>query len=273
MDSRENKQLDELFKSKLEGHESPAGEELWGRLNKERLSKVKPAWYERKALAAAVVAAVAVAGGIWLGMPAGRETLSASESGNVSGIPLEVAQESAPPAGPDSAATVYAVASGTANRVSSDAAKKEAVKVAGIPAGERIPERKDLKGLRNEPAAPAEESSRETAQVAAGPVPVAEKEAEEQRAGTRVLVVYVRPPASADAAPEKPGYELAAAAESHENEAAEERKKLSFKRFFRQLKNAKTGEKIDWEELGLNPQRVFANVDHSGGQAREAGGQ
>ena len=49
-------------------------------------------------LAAAVVAAVAVAGGIWLGMPAGRQMSSASESGEVSGIRPDVAQEPAPAA-------------------------------------------------------------------------------------------------------------------------------------------------------------------------------
>lgn len=271
--SRENKQLDELFKSKLEGYDSPVGEELWDRLNKERLSKARPAWYERKVLAAAVVAAVLVAGGIWLSLPAGKETLSASESGEVPGISRETAYEAAPSPGPDSTGPEYAVASGASDRTFSDAAKV-VPGAADTPAGEITRGKNDSKGRHSEPFSPVDEGSRETVQVVAGPAPVAEKETKEEQGGTRVLIVYVSPPVSSvDAAPEKPGYELTVV-ESHENEAPEGRKKLSFKRFFKQLKNAKTGEKIDWEELGLNPQRVFANVDHSGqGQVRDSGGQ
>ncbi len=271
---KENKQLDELFKSKLEGYESPAGDALWERLNRQRFSKVKPAWYVSKALVAAVVAGVALAGGIWLGVPAGREKLSASMPGERADLPREIANAAVPSADTEVALPAHDTASGAASHTIPDGTKEMPAVVAAT-AGERTSAGKDSKELPGKPASPVEESSRETVQVAAGAVlPVTKEVKEEEQAGTRVLVIYVRPPAHEEVVPEKPGNELVTVTKVHESEPAEGRKKLSFKRFFKQLKNAKTGEKIDWEELGLNPQRVFANVDHAaGGQVSGSGGQ
>ncbi len=259
--SNENRQLDELFRSKLEGHDSPAGEELWERLNKRRLSKAKPAWYNRKLMAAAIVSGIAVAGGIWLSMPAEREGLSASAPGDIADTPQRVAHESGLSAVTDSVPPEYAEVTAPALHTISDAGKKEP-EAEGAGARKAIPVQPDLKTFEEERVTSRVE---ESGQVAVTAATVAEREKEDKQPETRVLIVYVRPPAKVDEVQEKPGVELAAVTENVESEVAEERKKLSLKRFFRQLKNAKTGEKINWEELGINPQRVFANVDHPGG--------
>ncbi|ODS78656.1 MAG: hypothetical protein ABS46_16745 [Cytophagaceae bacterium SCN 52-12] len=256
--SNEYRQLDELFKRKLEGHDSPVGEELWNRLNKRRLSKPGPAWYSRKFMAAAIVSGIAVAGGIWLSMPAEKERLSALTPGNVQDAPQRVAHEAELPAVTDSISPGYADATIPAPPVFADAGKKTA---GAESAGTRkdIPVQPDLK-KSGEVASRAGENE----PAAADPAPAPQRESENKQAETRVLIVYVRPPAKLDEAEEKPGGELMAVTESVKSEVVEERKKLSLKRLFRQLKNAKTGEKINWEELGISPQRVFANVDHSG---------
>ncbi|QRR03154.1 hypothetical protein [Dyadobacter sandarakinus] len=38
-------------------------------------------------------------------------------------------------------------------------------------------------------------------------------------------------------------------------------KESRFVKVFRQLKNARAGEKVDWEEVGFNPKRIIARVD------------
>lgn len=257
--SNENRQLDALFKSKLEGHDSPVGEELWDRLNKQRLSKARPAWYNRKLMAAAIVSAIAVAGGIWLSMPAERESLSASASGEIPDIRQQAAREAGPSAGTGNSSPEYAEVAVQAHSTPSDAGRK--IQEAGYTGTRKeAPVKPDLKTFAEEPVFRVDESK----EVAVSPAPVAKSENENKQAETRVLIVYVRPPASMDAVQEKPVDELMAVTENVKSEVVEQQKKLSFKRFFRQLKNVKTGEKINWEELGINPQRVFANVDHSG---------
>ncbi len=263
--SNENRQPDELFKSKLEGHDSPVSGELWDRLSKQqRLSKVKPAWYNRRILAAAIVSGIAVAGGIWLSMPSERETLSASASGEIPGIPQQVAREAGSSAGEDSILPEYAEAAVPARGTFSDEEKSDSGKKAPE-AGD--PETHKQVTVQPEPVAFAGKvASRvdESGEIAVSQASVSKGENENKQPETRVLIVYVRPPAQVEEVQDKTSEELVAATEVVKSEVVEERKKLSFKRFFKQLKNAKTGEKIDWEELGITPQRVFANVDHSG---------
>ena len=48
---------------------------------------------------------------------------------------------------------------------------------------------------------------------------------------------------------------------TYEDDSLEEPKTSRFTRVFRQLKNARAGEHVDWEEVGFNPKSVLARVD------------
>jgi len=48
---------------------------------------------------------------------------------------------------------------------------------------------------------------------------------------------------------------------TYEDDSLEEPKTSRFTRVFRQLKNARAGEHVDWEEVGFNPKSILARVD------------
>jgi hypothetical protein len=54
---------------------------------------------------------------------------------------------------------------------------------------------------------------------------------------------------------------IIAAVETSEDELDHKPKNSRFSRVFRQLKNARAGERVDWEEVGFNPKTLVAKVD------------
>lgn len=54
---------------------------------------------------------------------------------------------------------------------------------------------------------------------------------------------------------------IVATVETDANEMDEKPKSSRFSRVFRQLKNARAGEKVDWDEVGFNPKNLVARVD------------
>jgi hypothetical protein len=49
--------------------------------------------------------------------------------------------------------------------------------------------------------------------------------------------------------------------ETGPSEADDKPRGSRFSRVFRQLKNARAGEKVDWDEVGFNPKDLVARVD------------
>jgi hypothetical protein len=58
-----------------------------------------------------------------------------------------------------------------------------------------------------------------------------------------------------------------------ENESNEKSKSSRFAKVFRQLKNARAGEPVDWQEIGFNPKDVIAKVDGRGRSRDEEGSE
>lgn len=58
------------------------------------------------------------------------------------------------------------------------------------------------------------------------------------------------------------GEVLVAAENTSVGKEPEGTKRKGLQKLFKQLKNAKTGEKIDWEELGVSSYRGIANVNY-----------
>ncbi|PSL29304.1 hypothetical protein [Dyadobacter jiangsuensis] len=59
----------------------------------------------------------------------------------------------------------------------------------------------------------------------------------------------------------EPTRTIVVAVETGTNEAEEKPRNTRFARVFRQLKNARAGEKVDWDEVGFNPKSLVARVD------------
>ncbi|SDE73446.1 hypothetical protein SAMN04487996_106339 [Dyadobacter soli] len=59
----------------------------------------------------------------------------------------------------------------------------------------------------------------------------------------------------------EPTRTIVAVVETGTNESEEKPRNTRFARVFRQLKNARAGEKVDWEEVGFNPKNLVARVD------------
>ncbi|KAA0990191.1 hypothetical protein [Dyadobacter aurulentus] len=59
----------------------------------------------------------------------------------------------------------------------------------------------------------------------------------------------------------EPARTIVVAVESEFNETDDKPKTSRFSRVFRQLKNARAGERVDWEEVGFNPKTLVARVD------------
>ncbi|MCE6988767.1 hypothetical protein [Dyadobacter sp. CY323] len=59
----------------------------------------------------------------------------------------------------------------------------------------------------------------------------------------------------------EPAITIVVEVESIDNEVAEKPKASKLSRVFRQLKNARAGERVDWDEVGFNPKSMVARVD------------
>ncbi|CAG5074428.1 hypothetical protein DYBT9623_05111 [Dyadobacter sp. CECT 9623] len=59
----------------------------------------------------------------------------------------------------------------------------------------------------------------------------------------------------------EPARTIVVAVESESDDPEERPKASKFSKVFRQLKNARAGERVDWEEVGFNPRTLVARVD------------
>lgn len=269
--SKEKEQPDELFRKKLENFDTPVRAEVWDRLSRQRTPE-RPLWYGKRALGAAVIAGLLLGGGIWTTIRKGEEKASLAASEKLSGEATAgrkkadgyegkeagrqeektaferkaASGHTEEPAGKTTLSRERAIASAKSHSPHPDITSQvPAIPVSGETGREIV-----LAGV-------AEEAGPGAAAVP-GPAEEQSREAPGSAGGTRVLVVYVSPPPAGE--PKQETHYAVVAEEK--GEAPGPGKKKGLQRFFRQLKNAKTGEKIDWNELGFNPHRVFANVDH-----------
>lgn len=244
---------DRLFRDKLEGHEEHVSNAVWDRLSEKVEQGSVPFWKNRKVQVAAVAAGMLMGGSLWLGIGefASEESLAGivhlEEPADEVVSPVEIAE--------------------------TEAIADLATSVSPIVAeSEQREERKFLKSERSAPALAPPSAASNDGPTDTSPdrddkkgVPVgtiaATAEPETEKVETRVLVVYVKPAVLSDTEAAQPQTMVSESESPVATAAPVKEKKRGIQRFFRQLKNAKTGEKIDWEELGLNPNRTFANAE------------
>ncbi|GAA4447327.1 hypothetical protein GCM10023091_42000 [Ravibacter arvi] len=249
MDSKaNNERLDELFRSKLETFETLAGDRAWEKLQKaQRPASRFPA--PTRWIAAAVVAGVCLAAGFWFGIEREEEAMLTAADAPVrkeNTGRLEEKEKAAPAEnGIQAVVSEHERKDETAQTMAAEEKREKEVVVSS----------RKGSGAKDSVSPPVElpqpvpsDSGKLNTPVGATGEPA-----------TRVLVVYVTPvPLDETPAMEKEPEIVAQAAAVEE---APVKKKRGIQRFFKQLRNAKTGEKVDWEELGLSPQKTYANVE------------
>lgn len=262
-DFKENRHFpDDLFKKKLEGHEAPVRGEVWQRLQGKMYPKPKPIWKSKSWLAAAVLAGITAGAGIWLIRTDAPDSVATvvpePTSQSMEESPAATADEllqQSPPA--DIEPGDVAVAQETRGAQPAESKQESIGTLAISQENETAIQRASRDSPRATPSAPLRGEESRAVELAKSDKPILDQ----QKSETRVLVVYVTPPERIDEPQTVSHDEVAVVLETPKAESEVARKK-GLQRLFKQLKNAKTGEKIDWEELGLNPNRVFANVDH-----------
>jgi hypothetical protein len=238
---------DALFRRKLEDHEEQVNEEVWKRLNGQLEAGRKTLWRDRRLHAAAAVVLLLLGARLWLGD--GRQI----EEHQLAGEVQQIGSDVVPPA----ASPLATISDDSPDHpiVRQEVFAKEVEKTVRERAPEHIAEGLSL--------APPQELSERSLSPEKSEEDEGAPEPQREVSATRVLVVHVTPALleESDSASEEnvitPEQTLAEA----DVELPKERKRKGINRFFKQLKNAKTGEKIDWDELGINPQRVLANVE------------
>lgn len=249
MDSKANNdRLDELFRSKLETFETQAGDRAWDKLQKaQRPASRFPA--PTRWIAAAVAAGICLGAGFWFSIEREEETMLAAGDAPVRKENTDRLEER------EKAAPVENVVQAVVPEYERKGETARTVAVAEKREKEGVVSSQKWSAVKESAAPPAElpqpvpgDSGRQSKPVGAA-----------GETATRVLVVYVTPvPLYETPAMEK---EPEVVVQTAAVEEAPVKKKRGIQRFFKQLRNAKTGEKVDWEELGLSPQKTYANVE------------
>lgn len=263
--------VDDLFKRKLEGLERTPSENAWLKIQEKQPAKSRPAvwgWYAAAGVAAAVMGGYLV----WQNQ----------QGVSPGGIQLQQTVVSAKPAPVDSA--IYAAEKLNAPVEQLTATEKNAnaevdntgkvLKPAYNTSGNgetqivkaQVNETPDVKAPRIQTSDTHPESVENAPTVAiverpSVPVNAMQAEPTKNPVAQDIKTLPDEPAVSRVNKPEpEPTRTIVVAVETGANEE-EEKPRTRFARVFRQLKNARAGEKVDWEEVGFNPKSLVARVD------------
>ncbi len=273
--------VDDLFKRKLEGLERTPSENAWLKIQEKqpwsrRSIKSRPfvwGWYA----AAGVAAAVMVGYLVWQ-----------NQQGNSPGIQSNQTIAAAKPAAMDSVATSVEKLNVPVEQLAA-AAKKENAGVENV--GKGLEQNHNAPGnaetqIAQTQLAKAQNSEALNKRTQRIEIPNAQPEPVQN---APVVVLNEKPSVPMNAIqpepltnpvtqdiktlPDEPAVSrvnkpeteptrtIVVAVETGTNESEEKPRNTRFARVFRQLKNARAGEKVDWDEVGFNPKSLVARVD------------
>nr|WP_295925934.1 hypothetical protein [uncultured Dyadobacter sp.] len=248
--------VDDLFKRKMEGLERKPSADAWLKIQEKQSVKSSPAlrraavwgWYAAAGVAAAVMGGYLV----WQ-----NQQVVAPGSINAEKVAAIARQ-----AQPDSAVNAAIKANAPVQQI------------AAIEKGENALEQKapkDLMPAAKPPRVSKIQAIEEPIQpmtvvaVAEKPsVPVNAIESDPLNIPVRqeVKILPDEPAVSQVNKPEtEPTRTIVVAVETGNSETDDKPRSSRFSRVFRQLKNARAGEKVDWDEVGFNPKSLVARVD------------
>lgn len=263
--------VDDLFKRKLEGLERTPSENAWLKIQEKqsassRETKRRPliwAWYAAAGVAAAVMGGYLV----WQNQEAGLPGMIKPDQSIAVAKPADIDSTISPVISSKEEIEALAVQGNEGNAAASNAPNgltqaEKAVKSAEYqvarsqrvqspdiktPAAQSVPANAPVVAIAEKPSVPANAMQTEPANM-----PVAQD----------IKTLLDEPAVSRVNKPEpEPTRTIVVAVETGPSEVEEKPRGSRFARVFRQLKNARAGEKVDWEEVGFNPKNLVARVD------------
>lgn len=262
--------VDDLFKRKLEGLERTPSENAWLKIQEKQPVRNRPivwGWYAAAGVAAAVMGGYLVWQNQQSASPGSiqpQQTVAATKPASVDSAIYAAEKLNAP-------IEQLAVAEKKANAEVNNAGKvlKPAYNAPGngetqIAQVDKAPNMKAprIQTLNAQPE--PVENAPVVAIVERPSVPVNAMQAEPAK-NPVVQGIKTLPDEPAVSQVNKPEPEptrtIVAVVETGPSEAEEKPRSTRFARVFRQLKNARAGEKVDWDEVGFNPKNLVARVD------------
>lgn len=253
--------VDDLFKRKLEGMQRTPSENAWLRIQEKQPVPHRPAvwgWYAAAGIAAAVMGGYLV----WQNQQAASPGIHARHT-------VATVQSAPQVKQPEAVASVERdqdSASRELNNLSEkiqpaqsisrmQIAKTTTPKPAPVqPEAEEAPSNDNL---NTEPAPVVAITEKPSV-----PLNTLQPEPIHNPASQGIKTLPDEPAVSQVNKPEtEPTRTIVVAVETGDDESEEKPRNTRFARVFRQLKNARAGEKVDWEEVGFNPKNLVARVD------------
>ena len=258
--------VDDLFKRRLEGLERTPSENAWLKIQEKQSARSLPVrgrlivwgWYAAAGVAAAVMGGYLVWQNQQAALPGGiksHQTIAIARPAQKDSVVSPIEKSISP-------VERLAAAEKAGNGLVNDQKDlKPAIHVAEIARTRNAPKQvkeipladpeqiEDVQAvaLNEKPSVPAN-----TIQPEPGNTPVVQ--------GIKILPD--EPAVSRVNKPEaEPTRTIVVAVETGTNEADDKPRGSRFSRVFRQLKNARAGEKVDWDEVGFNPKSLVARVD------------
>lgn len=259
--------VDDLFKRKLEGLERTPSENAWLKIQEKqsarsRTAKSRPVvwgWYAAAGVAAAVMGGYLVWQNQQVNSPGGiqpQQTIAAAKPAQKDPAVSPVENLNAP-------VEQLAVAEKKGNAVVENAAKR-------LKQAYNTPEitQTQVAKIEDTQTPIAQPEPVQNAPVVAlneklsVPVNTIQPEPLKSPVAQDIKTLPDEPAVSRVSKPEpEPTRTIVAVVETGTNETEEKPRNTRFARVFRQLKNARAGEKVDWDEVGFNPKNLVARVD------------
>lgn len=254
--------VDDLFKRKLEGLERTPSEGAWLKIQEKQPGRHRPVvwgWYAAAGVAAAVMGGYLV----WQNQQAASPGSIQSKETIAVTKPLQK----------DTALSPVENSNAPVEHLS------EVGKASNTVAGNVVKDRKkDSRAFETAPTQIAEAQNTKTQDIKATIAQPAPAMALNEKPSVPLNAIQPEPlqnPVAQDikTLPDEPAVSrvnkpepeptrtIVAVVETSTNESEEKPRNTRFARVFRQLKNARAGEKVDWDEVGFNPKNLVARVD------------
>lgn len=258
--------VDDLFKRRLEGLERTPSENAWLKIQEKQSARSRSArsravvwgWYAAAGVVAAVMGGYLVWQNQQVASPGGikpQQTIATAKPVQKDSVAIPIENSNAP-------VERLAAAEKTGNGlVNGQKDLKPAIHAAEITQTRKAPKREietplaDPERIQDAPV---------VAMIEKPSVPANTIQPEHVNAPVAqgIKTLPDEPAVSQVNKPEtEPTRTIVVAVETGTNEADDKPRGSRFSRVFRQLKNARAGEKVDWDEVGFNPKSLVARVD------------
>jgi hypothetical protein len=253
--------VDDLFKRKLEGLERTPSENAWLKIQEKqpvRRRSVVWGWYAAAGVAAAVMGGYLVWQNQQVVSPGGikpEQTIATTRPAQKDSVVSPIENSNAP-------VEQLAAAKKTDKELVNDQKDLKPAANGSEVAGTQRATKYIAKTTVTDPEAIQDAPVVAISEKPSVPVNAIQPEPAKIPVAQNIKILPDEPAVSQVSKPEpEPTRMIVVSVETGTNEAEEKPRNSRFSRVFRQLKNARAGEKVDWDEVGFNPKNLVARVD------------